>query len=382
MSDVPLQSYRVNRGAVVGALACTIVGGAAVASYAEHDRAHTLRGCLVAAQFWLSLSSGGISLSLLHNLTGGAWGRAIRPILTAAACALPVAVLVLVVVALNLSPIYSWADPSAAADPLIAAKTAYLNEQAFAIRQIAYLIVLSLLLVLLLRQIYYPAAVESSVARRRRRFSGQGLAVYGLAISFAAIDWGMSLEPRWFSSTYGVLWVVAHGVAGLAFAIVVLALVSRPRSPIEGNVDAHHDLGKLLLGFIMLWAYIAFSQFIIIWYADLPEEVVWYLRRSEGGWLGVAIAIAAFHFAVPFLVLLGRDVKRRLPILATVAAVIVAMHWLDTVWLIEPAFPDRLTFTPWCDLAATVALGGVWLALFAMLLPRFRTAAIERPIHE
>jgi len=164
--------------------------------------------------------------------------------------------------------------------------------------------------------------------------------------------------------------MVSQGLAALAFGIV--ATVYWPKLNRVGQVASPqqlHDLGKLLLGFVMLWTYMAFSQFLIIWYGNLPEDNVWYIARIEHGWQILAFVIPVFHFMLPFCILLGREVKRNPNTLAAVALWILVMRWLDTVWLIEPAFKRDTYFIPWLDLALTVAIGGVWLALFAWQLP-------------
>jgi hypothetical protein len=212
-------------------------------------------------------------------------------------------------------------------------------------------------------------ATETPAARRIRVVSGVGLALSGLAITFASFDLGMSLEPKWYSTIYGVIFFVGQGLAALAFAIVSLAYWPPVENAlVSAGRDQLHDLGKLLLAFTMFWAYVSFSQFLIIWYGNLPEEVVWYERRLAHGWQWVAIAIAVFHFMLPFVVLLGRGIKRQARPLAAVALGILAMRWLDTVWQIEPAFTREGVFVPWLDLAITAAIGGVWLLYFTWLV--------------
>jgi hypothetical protein len=235
---------------------------------------------------------------------------------------------------------------------------------------------------------------ETAPDRRFRRFSGQGLALHGLAVTFASIDWMMSLEPHWFSTIYGVLVFAAQGLAALALAILGVKAVTAPpdgelahaaetatvshaapEPTATGvvDVDALHDLGKLLLGFTMLWAYLAFSQFFIIWYGNVPEEVVWYRARFAGAWGGVALALALFHFIVPFAMLLSRELKRDPVRLGSVAAMLVAMFWVEVLWMVQPAVdrPEQTLYLPWLDLGLTAAIGGAWWLGFALLKPRY-----------
>ncbi|MEX2026680.1 MAG: hypothetical protein WEH44_05255, partial [Pirellulaceae bacterium] len=288
----------------------------------------------------------------------------------AAASTLPLVGVLFLPIAFGLFHIYEWTDEShMAGDPILAHKQPYLNPTSFFLRAGVYwLIWLALLFfVRLTSRRVYPFGSEA--ARRVRVTSGLGLGLSGLAITFASFDLGMSLEPHWYSTIYGVIFFVGQGLAALAFTIV--ALVYWPadeNAVVVAGPDDLHDLGKLLLAFTMFWAYVSFSQFLIIWYGNLPEEVVWYQRRFAHGWQWVAVAIAVFHFILPFLVLLGRDIKRHARPLAVVALWMVVMRWVDTVWQIEPAFAREGPFVPWLDLVITAAIGGVWLLYFTWLI--------------
>jgi hypothetical protein len=273
-------------------------------------------------------------------------------------------------IVLGLDHIYEWTDEAhMAADPMLAHKQPYLNPTWFFLRAGVYwLIWLALLLFVrwTSRRVYDD---ETNSARRIRVISGLGLALSALAITFASFDLGMSLDPKWYSTIYGVIFFAGQGLAALAFTIVALVYWPREENAIiVAGTDDLHDLGKLLLAFTMFWAYVAFSQFLIIWYGNIPEETVWYQHRFVHGWQWVAVAIAVFHFILPFLVLLGREIKRQARPLATVALWILAMRWLDTVWQIEPAFAHDYGFVPWLDLVITAAMGGVWLLYFTWLI--------------
>jgi hypothetical protein len=351
----------------------TIAGGAVLALgwvlrwfYLEEF----FRGYLVAWLYWLAISLGSLMLLLLHNLTGGAWGWVSRHVLVAAASTLPLVGLLFLPIAFGLSDIYQWANQAhMASDPILAHKARYLNPWWFFLRMGSYwLIWLTMLFFVRVtsRRVY---AAETAAARRTRVVSGIGLALSGLAVTFASFDLGMSLEPKWYSTIYGVIFFVGQGLAALAFVIVALDWWPPvENSLVSAGPDDLHDLGKLLLAFTMFWAYVSFSQFLIIWYGNLPEEIVWYERRLAHGWQWVAIAIAVFHFMLPFVVLLGRGIKRQARPLAAVALWILVMRWLDTVWQIEPAFAREDVFVPWLDLAITAAIGGVWLVYFTWLV--------------
>jgi hypothetical protein len=328
---------------------------------------------LVAWLYWAGLSLGSLSLVLLHNLTGGKWGDLIRPILRAAAWVLPLMGLLLLPIVLQPEKLYEWANPSHVEhDPILQHKAKYLNVGFFQIRAAIYFAIWIALLLMLNWQARVSPLPETMADRRFRRFSGQGLALSGLAITFASVDWVMSLEPHWFSAIFGVIWFGAWGLNALAFANLVAAFAAR-RMPVleEYHVDSLHDLGKLMLGFTMFWAYVTFSQFIIIWYGNLPEEVVYYIRRIEGPWGGVALAMVFLHFILPFVLLLSVRWKRDPSRLAAVSLVLLVAEWIAVVWQVQPAvMHGRPSLVPWLDMALTAVMGGMWWIAFMIMLPR------------
>jgi hypothetical protein len=327
---------------------------------------------LVAWLYWAGLSLGSLAVLLLHNLTGGKWGDAIRPILRAAAGVLPLMAILFLPIVMRPERLFEWADPSrVASDPILKHKQPYLNVDFFQVRAAIYFALWLALLLLLSWQARIAPTPESPTDRRFRRLSGQGLALHGIAVTFASIDWMMSLEPHWFSTIYGVVVLGSQGLLALAFAIVMAASASRSRALSEHEVDVLHDLGKLLLGFVMFWAYVEFSQYLIIWYGNLPEEVVWYLKRTEGPWQVVALALVFLHFVLPFLLLLSREWKRNPTKLGAVALLVVVMDWVAILLMIEPAVEHgRPSYVPWLDLGLTVAIGGMWWIVFTLVLPR------------
>jgi hypothetical protein len=197
-------------------------------------------------------------------------------------------------------------------------------------------------------------------------------------VTFASVDLAMSLDPHWFSTIYGVLFMGGQALSSMALAITVLVFLSRHRPMSEVVLPAHlHDLGKLLFAFVMLWAYFSYSQFVIIWSADIPEETPWYLERSHGVWQAIIILIAIAHFALPFILLLSRRVKRTPRWLAPVAMLLVGMRFVDMLWLVKPSFPHAGLH--WLDLAAVVGLGGLWLAFFVWQLRSRPLLAVNDP---
>jgi hypothetical protein len=198
-----------------------------------------------------------------------------------------------------------------------------------------------------------------------QRLSGLGLVLYALTILFMSVDWIMSLDPHWFSTMYGILFMGGQGLSALAFAIAVAVLLSRTEPMSRVIVPAHlHDLGKLMLAFVMLWAYFSFSQFLIIWSANLPEEIPWYLRRWGGGWQWVGLVLIFGHFVLPFVLLLSSDLKKNGRTLIGVALAVILMRIVDLFWNIGPLHHEESFGATWLDAVAPVALGGVWLSLF------------------
>jgi Ni/Fe-hydrogenase subunit HybB-like protein len=195
--------------------------------------------------------------------------------------------------------------------------------------------------------------------------SGPGLAVMGLTVTFSAVDWVMSLDPHWFSTLFGFVFIVGNVLTALALMICTLAFL-RHREPLASLLKPSHfhDLGNLMMAFVVLWAYMALSQYLIIWSGNLPEEITWYIDRTGTGWVVVALILVVFHFAVPFLVLLSRRTKLIVPNLVKVAAFLLLMRLLDLLWTVAPVLHHENFHISWMDLAAPIGIGGIWLAFF------------------
>jgi hypothetical protein len=305
-------------------------------------------------------------LLMLHHLVGGSWGFVIRRILEAGTRTLPLMLVLFLPILFGVHSLYEWSNPHVvAADPTLQAKHAYLNVPFFVVRAAVYFIAwLTFSFILNRWSTQQDATGDLQLVRRFQLLSAPGIIVYSLCMTFASIDWAMSLEGRWFSTIYGMLYIVGQPLAALACAILVaLSLSDSPRVSEYMTADVFQDLGNLLLTFVMLWAYISFSQYLIIWSGNLPEEIPWYLHRGSNGWQWVAAFLALFHFAVPFLLLLGRSNKRNKSILGGIAAAILFMRWVDTYWLIAPAFFPRLRVHIF-DLVLFALVGGIWTYVF------------------
>jgi hypothetical protein len=300
----------------------------------------------------------------------------IRRVLEAGTRLLPLMLVLSVPLLCGITELYPWAHPGGGAEHGAAGfRQAYLQVPFVLGRAGAYFVVWLLLAWLLnrwSRQQEQASEAQALAARQRLgRLSGGGLVLYGLTVTFAAVDWLMSLEPHWFSTIFGLIVVTGQLLVAMAFAILVTAWLARD-TPVAAVAapEIWHDLGNLLLAFVMLWAYVALSQYLIIWFGDLPEEIGWYLHRTRGGWYWVGVLLAVCHFALPFALLLSRQTKRRVQNLSRVAAVLFGIHLVAVFWLVMPSFFPARLHVHWLDVVAPVALGGLWLAVFLWQLQR------------
>src|SRR5438093_1186135 len=302
------------------------------------------RSYLVACLYWLGIPLGCFAVAMLHHLSGGAWGLMIRRVLEAASRTLPLVALFFVPLLFGLRHVYRWADPAAvASDPLLRHQAPYLNAPFFVARAAFYFAVWCALAWTLNRlSLRQDETGEAGLARRMRMLSAPGLGLYCITATFASIDWLMSLDSHWYSTIYGVYFVGGQVVSALAFVILASLFLAGRRPMSELFRPVHfHDYGKLLLAFVVLWAYFAVSQLIIIWQGNLAEEVGWYRGRLLGGWRWVSLGLVLLHFALPFVLLLSRDAKRNAARLSAIALLLLVMRWLDLYWLAAPAFSDR-----------------------------------------
>jgi hypothetical protein len=352
---------------------CLTFGIAALALSASGAFLHPqqfFRSYLVAFIFWIGFPLGCWAMVMLHHLVGGRWGFMVQRLLESAARTFPLMALLFLPLVFGLRELYPWSMPGAAADPLLQEKSAYLNATFFIARAIFYFAVWIAFGYFLSRwSLEQDRTGERSLTARLQNLSGPGLALYGLTVTFSAIDWAMSLEPHWYSTIYGMIYMVGYALAALAF-VVIAAYCLADRDPLAqvADRDRFHDLGNLLLALVMLWAYLGFCQFLLVWTENLQEEIPWYLRRMTGGWQAIAVLLIAFQFVLPFLLLLSRSAKRRARVLAGVALLILAMHWVDLLWLVAPAFHPGKFYLHWIDLTALAGIGGVWMAAFLFYL--------------
>jgi hypothetical protein len=322
---------------------------------------------LMSYMFILGLSLGSLALGMVHQLSGGAWGVVIRRPIGAAARVLPILTLLFLPIVFGMHHLYEWTHADVVAnDEILQGKQVYLNTPFFLVRAAFYFAVWNALSFFLNKwSLEQDRTGDPRFARRMQVLSGGGLVAYGLCITFAAFDWMMSLAPHWFSTIYGVLIMGGQGLSAIAFLLVILVWLSR-RKPLSDVVVAghFHDLANLMLAFVMLWAYFSFSQYLIIWSGNLPEEITWYMHRLQSGWRAVALMLVVFHFVVPFVLLLSRAVKRAPETILKVAAAILIVRLVDLFWLIAPEFHREGLSVSWMDVVLPLTLVSVWLGCF------------------
>jgi hypothetical protein len=346
----------------------------AVGLYLNPEQA--LRSWLLGFILWGGIGFGAIGLLILQYLTGGAWGVVIRRTLEAASRTLPVIFILFLPIAIGLTQLYEWTHLPLD-DITVKQRGWYQTPMWWWIRSAIYFVLFGVMAYLLNKwSANQDASKDHEEAAgwlgRATAFSGPTMVIYALVVTFAAVDWVMSLEPHWFSTIWGLLFVVGWALSCLSFSVMVLAFLS-DKVPMDHVLGRRHfhDLGKLMLALVMVWAYFNFSQYLIIYSGNLPEETGWFIKRSTGGWGWMAWGLILFHFAAPFLILLQQDLKRKPKRLAMVAAFILFMRLVDMYFLIGPS-PRigehaglHVPFTvSWMDIVAPIAVGGIWVWYF------------------
>jgi hypothetical protein len=336
-----------------------------------------LRGYLMGYMWTLGLALGSMALLMTGHMTGGNWWMLNRRIFEAAVGTIPAWAVLFLPILLGMKRLYSWTNHDLVIhDQVLSAKAGYLNTPFWLLRAVIYFVIwIAFAWILRSWSAKQDNDASPAIWQRLKAVSAPGIVIYGLTITFASVDWVMSLDPHWFSTIYGMLFMAGQGLSALAFGVCILALLSS-YSPMREVVreDRLHDLGKLILAFTMVWAYFSFSQWLIIWMANLPEEISWYLHRIKNGWQAIALLLIVLQFALPFLLLLSRSLKRDARKLVPVALLIIVMRLVDLFWLVAPnPFPGAKEpnfYLHWTYVVVPVALMGLWLALFSWNLSK------------
>jgi hypothetical protein len=336
---------------------------------------------LVNFAFFLSLSLGALFFVAIQHLTRASWSVVIRRLAEVLAAVMPLLGLLAIPVLLLLNRLYPWASADAAAEELIAHKRPFLNPSFFALRWLLYFVIWSGLgLFYWRRSLTQDRSADPRLTVHMENRSGPALVLFAVTVTLAAFDLLMSLDPVWYSTIFGVYYF-AGSVAGFYALLTMLTLWLQRTGRLVKVVtlEHYHDYGKLMFAFVFFWAYIAFSQYLLIWYANIPEETTWFLRRQENGWQILSLALLFCHFLIPFLGLISRFAKRNRRLLAVWAVWIFVMHWLDLYWIVMPEFsPARLPWHP-LDVTCFLGIGGLWLAVWARLAGRHSLVPVGDP---
>jgi hypothetical protein len=337
------------------------------------DRERFFASYMTAYLFFLTLVLGTLFFVLVQHLSRAGWSVAVRRLAETAGWTVPFFALLFLPLLGGLGDLFHWTHPDAVAhDALLRHKEDYLNVPFFLVRAALYFVVWSAIGITFHRaSAAQDASRDPRVTASLQRRAAPAMILYALTVTFMAFDWIMSMDPHWYSTIFGVY--VWSGGALSAFAfLAVTALVLQRTGRMDRVLRADHfqDLGRLLFAFSVFWAYIAFSQFFLIWYGNIPEETIFYLHRMQHGWYPVSLFLAAGHFAVPFALLMSRWTKRRPSLVIALAVWILLMHYLDLYWLVFPNFLDHGPNVHWLDAAAWVGIGGTFLFVFTTKLSR------------
>jgi len=323
--------------------------------------------------FWFSLTVGCLNVAMIHHLTGGEWGNVTRRFFEAGYMTLPVLAVLFIPLLFGLQELYPWANPAAvAADKILKQKTIYENVPGFTLRAAFFFAILIQIAALLRKwSLQQDFSHEISPVIKARTLSGPGVVVVPFVVTFAFIDWIMSIEPSWFSTIFAIILLAGGVLATLALGVMMLAWF-RNEPAFKDTVTEKQflDLGNLMLAFVMFWTYVAFSQLLVIYSGNQPHEIGWYLHRIAGGWKWLLAFIALFQFFTPFCILLFRSQKLNIDALARVAALVLAVSVLQNFWTVAPTFYSVALEIHWTDFTAWIAIGGIWFGNFAYVLNR------------
>jgi len=377
------EGARAKRASMI-AFAIGVIGAVATLVGIGVERTQAFGSWLFAYMFVLAIVLGSMFFVLVHHITAARWGTTLRRIAESAMWTAPLFIVLFVPVALGLHDLFHWTHTEdVAKDPILTAKAPYLNETFFYIRAVLYFVVWAGIALYMNKQsVAQDKGNGLALLQRMRTASAPSMLLFGLSVTFAAFDWLMSLSPHWFSTIFGVYYFAGAVQGSLAFLIVVAMLLQRS-GLLHGviTVEHYHDLGKLLFGFTVFFAYIAFSQYFLIWYANIPEETEWFLHRW-GPWAGLSIALVFFCFVLPFAVLLSRGAKRTAPVLLLGALLVLVGRAIDMYWLVFPSL-DHHSHGPhvtWMNFTALLGIGGLFVGLFCWRLGKNALVPVGDPL--
>jgi hypothetical protein len=350
----------------VAGLAASLMLGAA-------DMRHFYFSWLVAFLYFLGIALGSLFFILVLFVCRAGWSVALRRVVENVMATLPVFAVLFVPIWIGRHELFVWTVAADVAHSrVMQGQQPYLNDSFFLLRALVYFGAWSALAVYFSRQSQkQDASGDQNITRRLQAVAAPGIVLFALTLTFAAIDWVMSLDPAWYSTMIGVYYFSGALLASLAFLIVAIAAI-QARGPLRGvvTIEHVHDVGKLLFGFTVFWAYIAFSQYFLIWYANIPEETVYYIERAHGSWATIGKVLIVGHFALPFFFLMPRAVKRSVPLLVIASVWLLAMHYIDIYWCVMPVLLEHGASVGVLDATTMLAVGGFFLAAFGWMSSR------------
>ncbi|MBD3224781.1 MAG: hypothetical protein GF313_08635 [Caldithrix sp.] len=337
---------------------------------------------LVAYTFWVSIGLGGLFFVMLSHLTGTVWGIVLRRIIESIMMALPVMAIFFIPLIFGFHDLYHWSHAEAVAeDPLLQSKAPYLNVPFFIIRTGIYFGIWYLLA----RKLYALSLQQDEQPTneqivKMRRVSGPGMVLFAVTTAFASFDWIMSLDAHWYSTIFGVYFFAGSFLGALSFLVIVSAWLHN-KDILTGTItiEHYHDLGRLIFAFVIFWGYMAFSQFFLIWYANIPEETIWYQHRWTGSWNIISLFLVIGNFLIPFVLLMPRAIKRNRNKMFVLAIWILVTHWVDLFWLITPNLHHHGAHFSWMDLTLFVGMGGIFVSLFWKYLTKGALVPVKDP---
>ncbi len=326
------------------------------------DHSTFYQAYLTAFTFFTTISLGGLFFVLVHHVTGAHWGIVMRRVAENLACTLPLMGFFMIPLFFGMHDLFHWSHADVVAqDPILQGKAGYLNVTFFVIRNVVYFVIWGWLVHSLRKLSIAQDNGDTEALGKMRRIAAGGTPLYAITVTMFAFDWLMSLDPHWYSTIFGV-YVFSGGFLGGLALLSILSIVLRNNGAGDIVTAEHtHDLGKFLFAFTAWWGYIGGAQYFLIWYGNIPEETIYFLRRWEYGWQEVSLFLIALHFIIPFIVLAFRAAKRVPVIIVSISALFLFMHYVDHFWMINPTFNDHHFQVSWMHLTTLLGIGGIYL---------------------
>jgi hypothetical protein len=363
------QTYRVSDAGRFGtiALGVGIAGIAGCIGAYFVDPKQFFFAYLTAFAFWVSLGLGGLFFTMIHHLVDATWSVVLRRLVETLAYTLPILLIFFIPVLLGMSHLYPWTDATMVAeDHLLVKKTGFLNTGFFLLRTVIYFGIWTFLAFKLRSlSLKQDSGHDVGITKSWRKISAPGMILFALTTTFASFDWIMSLDPHWYSTIFGAYYFAGAAMSCMAITMIMVVYL-HSKNVLKATVteEHYHDIAKLMFAFIVFWAYMAFSQYFLIWYANIPEETIWYKHRWEGSWVTITMIIVIGHFCLPFLMLITRAAKRSGKFMLLAALYMLVIHYVDLYWLIFPNLYEGNAHFSWVDIVTMMAIGGPFMWYF------------------